>query len=80
MSRATKQRCKDCKFVDQRGTLDKCPYCRSDNWVKVKGKRTVKKKATKKREPSMADIMNVEGFCSTIEDMFRPYEGSRRGD
>lgn len=28
--------CNDCKFIDSKNTLDKCPYCGSDDWVKVK--------------------------------------------
>lgn len=27
--------CRDCKFIDERGDLDKCPYCRNDDWVKL---------------------------------------------
>lgn len=24
--------CKDCDFLDYTGELDRCPYCRNDDW------------------------------------------------
>ena len=25
--------CRDCNFLDKEGSLDKCPYCKSDDWI-----------------------------------------------
>lgn len=43
-----RMKCRDCDFIDERGELDKCPYCRGDDWKSLKTKKKTKKKKAKK--------------------------------